>query len=543
MIEVFTSRSGLPSIRIHGVSLHSAYDPQREAERFGREALGTGPAPTVVILGEGLAYLSRWALQTHPSSRVLRIFYSTEIFQSCQELFPAPAPAAVQDSWHPGLGISISDFLGSRIGELDVEGLRVLEWPPSARAFPDLSRAANEALQQCLREANGSLVTTLSMGRLWLRNGIANFLSFNEILRGAPCSPGRAVVIAASGPSLESAAPALREVRDRVDIWALPSGARFLMSAGLQPDLFIMTDPGYYAISHFHQALPGCPVAMPLSASRGIWRLSQLPFLMAQPGQLEEIFLRALAPAFPQIPPHGTVASTALDLARAFTSGPVIFAGLDMCTDDVVSHARPNMFERFFLLQSMRTSPYDGSWYRRSADQDASRIPGSRRARASLSLKTYAGWLGRQAADDGVYRLLPSAVALPGMVPLEATSLKELTRRLLPSPAGHQLTASPAILSCEARASLVSKVLKDWKRSLSAAAEKVARSAGPDVLAALSEMPAFPLLRQLSTRRLLESRRLARLGGSQGVREHVLGLLEECESFLGALEERAMNAA
>jgi 6-hydroxymethylpterin diphosphokinase MptE-like len=540
MIEVFTSRSGLPSIKIQGISLHSPYDPEKEAARFGRETLGTELPSTVVILGEGLAYLSRWTLRTHPSVRILRVFYSMEIFRSCNELFRDSQPADDKDSWHPGLGISIRDFLNARVGELDVDGLRVLEWPPSARAFPELSRAANEALQQCLREANGSLVTTLSMGRLWLRNGVANFLSFDEILRGAPCSAQRAVVIAASGPSLESAAPVLREIRDSVDLWALPSSARFLTSAGLKPDLFIMTDPGYYAISHFHQALPACPVAMPLSAARGIWRLSQLPFLLAQPGQLEEALLPGLAPAFPQIFPHGTVASTALDLARAFTRGPVIFAGLDMCADDVVSHARPNMFERFFHLQSMRTSPYDNSWYRRSADQNASRIPGSARARASLSLRTYAGWLGHQTTGAGVYRLLPSAVALPGMVPLDAASLKELARRMPPCPAGHQLAASPAFLSRTSRAALVSTVIDGWRKSLSAAAKRSTRASGVEVLA---EMPVFPLVRQLSTRQLLETRRKARRGDPHGARESAVDLLEECERFLRALVERAVHAA
>ena len=539
MIEVFTSRSGSPSIRVQGISLHSPYDPEKEAQRFAAGALGTDSPSTVVILGETLEYASRWILETHPAARILRVFYSTDVFNSCRELFKTPEKAGDPDSWHPQLGLPLHDFFRLRIGDLDVEGLRVLEWPPSAQVFPDVSRAANEALQQCLREAQGSLVTTLSMGRLWLRNSISNFVYLDELLEGAPCSAERAVVIAASGPSLEPAAPVLRKVRDRVDLWALPSCARFLAYAGLEPDLFVMTDPGYYAISHFHHAVPRCPVAMPLSAARGAWRLWGGTFLLNQPGQLEDVFLKALEPQSPEIPPHGTVAATALDLARAFTRGPVILAGLDMCNDDVISHARPNMFERFFHLQSLRTRPYDSLWFRRSAEMNASRLPGTRRARAPMSLKTYAGWMGGRGAGGSVYRLLPSEVPMPGLISLDPRALEDLVSRSGAQPSGSRLTPHAARLSRESRASFAVKTIRRWRRSLSTAATAAGRADLPDALAG-SEV--YPLVSQLSTRQLLETRRKTRLGDTNGARECIVDLLEDCDGFLKSLEERTINA-
>jgi hypothetical protein len=542
MIEVFASRSGSPSLKIGGILLHSPYDPAREAERFAGGSLGPEPPSTVVILGEALEYLSRRVREIYPAARVVRIFYSAEVYDRLAGLFPRSTRDGNPrdpDAWHPGLGQGIEDFFRARIGELDVEGLKVLEWPPSAQVFPELSRAANEALQQCLREANGSLVTTLSMGRLWLRNSVSNFICLDEILQGAPCFPERAIVVAASGPSLESAAPVLREIRKSIDIWALPSCARFLIHAGLEPDMFVMTDPGYYAMSHFHHATPRCPIAMPLSAARGAWRLQQGAFLLSQPGQLEDAFLGALNLQAPKIPPHGTVAATALDLARACTSGPVILAGLDMCNDDLISHARPNMFERFFQLQSLRTSPYDGLWFRRSAEMNASRIPGTRRARAPLSLRTYAGWMSGQGAAGKVYRLLPSEVPLPGFVSLDPPGLKGIASRFRKFPAGPQLMRSAHGLSRASRVSLVVKILHHWKESLSMAAKTAGEADG---FGAAAGSAIYPLVRQLSMRQLLETRRKARLGDHRGARERAMALLEECGQFLDSLEERAVNA-
>jgi hypothetical protein len=318
-----------------------------------------------------------------------------------------------------------------------------------------------------------------------------------------------------------------------------------LAEVGLNPDLFVMTDPGYWAISHFHHAAPACPIAMPLSAARGLWELSlPRPFLLAQPDSIEGAFLQALRPlSAPVIAPHGTVAATALDLARAFTKGPIILAGLDMCTNDIVSHARPNEFETFFQLQSARISPLEGLWHRRSVDQNAVRVKGSAIARAPLSLRTYAGWLGRGIGEPGatrkIYRLLPSAVALPEMISLDAGSVRELVRSTPASPAGPCLFPHSALPSRTARISEASQILGHWRECIE---EGIAKAKGPDGLAVMASRAIFDLSFHLAAQELLETKRMARLGNVRKARESAVTLLEDCGQFLKALEERILNA-
>ncbi|HVP17686.1 MAG TPA: 6-hydroxymethylpterin diphosphokinase MptE-like protein [Spirochaetia bacterium] len=551
MVEVFTSRSGVPSIRIAGVAIHSPYDPVREARRFVDTALGTGRPSTVVILGEGLGYLSGCIATLHPGARVLRVCYSRELFDQAA-IFSAESWAPdfrTLDVWHPGLNAGLDEFLLDRIGELDVEGLRVLEWPPSAKLFPQQSRAANEAVQRVLRELSGSIVTTMAVGKLWLRNCVSNFLFLDGCLQGAPCSVERAVVIAASGPSLEESAPVLREMRDAIDLWALPSSLLFLQQARLEPDLIVMTDPGFYAVNHLHHAVPTCPVVMPLSAARGLWRLpaggtnagAPLPFLIAQPGLLEGELLKALEHPAPWIAPHGTVAATAMDLARAATRGPIIFAGLDLCTNDVISHARPNEFETFFQVQISRTSPFDSLLYQWSADRNAARIPGGRNARAPLSLQTYASWLGasRSGEPARVFRLFPSVVDLPGMTSLDAEALGKLARTLPSSSPGPRLSPNPRFPVRARRVEVVRDILFRWKTMLTVGIEKARGAHGYRVLA---EPPLLGLVGQISAQGVLETRRKARLGDEKGAREAAVAVLEESTRFLQALEEKALNA-
>ena len=95
-----------------------------------------------------------------------------------------------------------------------------------------------------VRELNGSCATAAAMGRLWMRSAVLNLVSIDAVLDGDVLRPGRPVVIAASGPTLARCIPDIARVRDRVELWALPSAAPALAAAGLQPDLVVLTDPG-----------------------------------------------------------------------------------------------------------------------------------------------------------------------------------------------------------------------------------------------------------------------------------------------------------
>ncbi|HVO37896.1 MAG TPA: 6-hydroxymethylpterin diphosphokinase MptE-like protein [Spirochaetia bacterium] len=541
MLEVFASRAGPPSLKIDGRAYHSAFDPVREAERYLETALGAGDASTVVVLGEGLGYISRAVRDRLPAARVISIQYSRDL--------PAP-PAERADTWRPGAE-EVSDFLRARLGELDVEGLRVIEWPPGARIFPEESRRVQTSLQQVLRELTGSFVTTVAAGKLWLRNCIANFLAMDSALQGDLCSRTRPIIIAAPGPSLETAAPLLLELRAKADLWALPSSAPFLKAAGLTPDLLVITDPGYYAVTHLQFDAPQCPVAMPLSAARGLWRLRRPgvtspggtfgPLLLSQPGLIEETFLKQAGLQAPRIAPHGTVSATALNLALASTTGPVIFAGLDMCTRDLSSHARPNAFELFLLLKATRVEPFHGLSYRRNADQDALPPEGNRAVRASRALRTYAGWFATASADGRAYRLFPSAVDLPRLAGLDEKGVRRMLSECTPSDPGNHLTPDPRFPSREKRRRIVAGILDGWVGIISAGLEA---ARGAEGFTALGRRPSLlELAYSLEARLLLETKRKARLGDASSARDSAVILLETCKGFLETVGAKALHAA
>ena len=531
MVELFTARSGAPSMKVDGVAMHSPYDPEREAERFLQETIGAERPSTVIVLGECVGHLARAVSRRLPAALVLAALYSVEIAAaSAREGLPF---------WSPASGTSFAEFLRRHLGELQIEGLRVLEWPPSARAFPVVSRAANEAVRQVVQELNGGFVTTVAAGRLWLRNCVANLVNIPQVLSGPLCPERRPVVVAASGPSLEEALPLLRELRAHAELWALPSSCPALAHAGLAPDLVVLTDPGYYAMHHLHFAAPRCPVAMPLSAARGAWGLPSRPgiLLLEQPFPLERRFLDAARVAAPRVPPHGTVAATAIGLALGATRGPIVLAGLDLAERDLLSHARPNAFDSLLHLQSTRLTPHASLLFRRAIDLGSTtQAPG---VRLTPALRTYAGWLGGGfAAESGrLFRLFPSRVAIPGMGELDRQSARGLLREFEPGHHPPALLPSGEYPPPAERRRAAGRILQAFSREAERATE--ALQGAPQASWDPGRFPrAVELAYLVTPRQLVDSLRKSRLGEREAARSAAIELFAECRRFLESLAGR-----
>jgi len=540
MIELFTARSGASSVKVDGVAMHSPYDPTREAVRFVRETLGTELPSTVIVLGECAGHVTAAVTHLLPGARVIAAVYSEEIARA------APLRGAL--SWHPGNPLTFADFLRVHLGELQIEGLRVVEWPPAARAFPTVARAAHQALRQVVQELNGSFVTTVAAGRIWLRNSLVNFLQVAPVVSGRLCAPERPVVIAAPGPSLEEAGPVLAEVRQQFELWALPSSCPFLLDSGLLPDLVVMTDPGFYSMHHLHFAAPRCPLAMPLSASRGAWSLPASKahhgtpvFLLEQPVLFEKALLGAAGVAAPIIPPHGTVAATAIDLALASTNAPVIVAGLDMCARDLLSHARPNAFDRLLHLQASRLQPHASLTFHRAAALGSTSDARASGLRLTPALRTYAGWFdaGLGGAAGRIHRLLPSAVPLGSMSPLDAPGLRQLLRGLKATRRGNGLSTIPNFPSGDERRQIAARLLRSWTAEIIAARESLS---GPGIAADLGLFPqALALAHFIAPRSLADALKKSRLGQGTDARKAAGEMLTECISFLDVLGEKTVG--
>ena len=529
MLEIHPARSGQLTARVGGAYLHSPYDPEAEARRFAESAL-TGPCPaTVLLLGAELGHAGSAILRICPGARLLPVYYDAEL--------AAHGPPG----WGPAGGDTLLEFLRRALP--DADGLAVLEWPASARLFPQASREARRQTVQLLRELRGGLATTAAVGRRWLANCLDNFLGLERVLCAAPPPSPLPILIAASGPSLQAALPALDRLRQRFALWALPSAVECLLARGLIPDLVVLTDPGWYGLAHiFSLRTADTPLAMPLSAATGAWTLRGGVQLLAQEALYEQALLAAAAYPAPLVPPQGTVAATAMELALRRTPRQVIFAGLDLCFQDVLGHARPNLFERTLESGSGRLQPLHHRRFAWAQAQAPRRLGGG--ARTGLALETYAGWFASRSAHPRLYRLLPSEVPLPGFQALDLSGFGRLLEHPDPAEPSLQrpvrppaaLPAQPGYPDRSRRLRLLRVLLEEWQRRTRLLGSHIAAAGDPAGLKA--DPLAASLAGHFDAARLADCRRALRARGPEAAAAGVVALLEDLGRFLAERRER-----
>ncbi len=419
MLEIIPTKTNLLTAVINGQALHSRYDPLKESQRFVKSSL-TGEYPsTVIFLGAGLGYTASLIKETFPQAKLICIYYSADIFKE-SKLTPWL-------HWFPGAEITLLNFLRFNLKELELEGLRILKWAPSEHIFPEIAKTAATALQQALKELRGSLVTTLAMGKRWIQNSFINFLSIERVLTPSSHKYNLPLFLAGSGPSLEQAASLLHRCRNKLIIWALPSAIPYLIKMDITPDLVIITDPSFYAGYHLYPLFnKSIDMAAPLSAVHCSRQIKGGVLLISQSNFFEEDLLSRLNLKIPKIPPQGTVAATALQLAMNHTSREIILAGLDFSYSDIRSHVRPNAFDNFLIPSANRLSPLYNKLYSLAAQ----RAPFINRTvqgsfRTGLTMNTYSGWFAGlpDHISARIFRLNPSPVKLDNIQTIDAKKL------------------------------------------------------------------------------------------------------------------------
>jgi len=461
MLKFESTRTGGQTVAVRGMYLHSSYDPEKEARRFIERSSTTENPGIILLLGAGLGYVVREIQSRYPSAQVIVLFYDQALSEAFRPLEPVKA------SWHPGKSESLISFLRSQIHEIEAEALATVEWPPSTRIYPAQSLQANQAVRQLLKELRGSLVTTAGLGRRWLKNSLINFICIDKVstLKARPMN--KQVIIAASGPSLQRAIRFIADHRDRIELWALPSSLAFLIAHELVPDLTILTDPSYFAISHLHCARNHpLHLLMPLSAAGGAWQPTFEVSYVSQDFPFELPLLQAAGLSAPSVAPQGTVAATAMFLALRSSDELVVFAGLDFCYRDISSHVRPNNFENWLLSGESRLSPLHHLLFSRSTDLAAR---DKAKNRSNLALSTYAGWFSALDTKTSrrVRRLYPSEVDLPRIEEITESELSRLFHKSNPSEANNRFrpaASQPGYPNRERREKIVFDLLARWKK-------------------------------------------------------------------------------
>ena len=458
-LRIESSRSGGSYSSYSGIHLNSAYDPAKEARRFVEQQNPQRIPSHCLILGDTLPYLRTALSVRFPQARLLSLYYHDQ--------FPAilshsDTAARLDHAWWPSQERGLESYLARELSGVDITAILVIEWPPAARAFVEVSRTVRERVRQFLRAAAADSVTVTAFQRAWNDNLFANYLRIDHWYTLRPHhSP---TLIAASGPSLERALPLIERYRSSLYLVALPSSLSALRNRGIAPDLVVTVDAGYWARTHFEtNTVKDLPVAMPLTGARGVWNQSASPVLLSSGSFIEQELNRLSGVSPHPVRNTGTVSATALELAHQLTDAPVIFAGLDLSYDGLSDHVRPHTFDAVLELQSFRLRPLPSVAFERLFRNGLHRR--SDGSSITPAMDSYADWFKSLSPTGRTYRLFPSSTELPGVQTLGPDGLISLlsSTTIGESAAGLLPLRLPPIHS---RRRMLDNMLNRWEESL-----------------------------------------------------------------------------
>ncbi len=390
MFTTQIARSGELTLLINGKSVHSLYNPSKEADSFLIKQSFKNIPQIFILIGPGLGYLKKSVQKLYPNSYILSLHLDKWIFEHTIK---------IGDNWFYNDKTNLRRKLSLVISDFLLSNTTVIKWLPCTNNFPERTKDIENIIQQFFQERKGTIFTTKYFGRKWLRNTYYNFLEIDKIVKFNNID--LPILVAASGPSLKDSINIIKDYRESFILAALSSSLSALNNANIKPDFIFHTDPGFWAKEHLkHIPETNIPVIMPLTASF-LSNIKNPVIYFNQGSFIEELLLKN---TFLQVPSHGTVAGTAYQFLRKITDNPIIFMGLDFCFNDIMEHVTPHSFDIIYNIRQNRLDGYLNILYKK------------RQAHIKNPLSTYSGWFNNKTQLTNAYRYNPTNISTNGLV-------------------------------------------------------------------------------------------------------------------------------
>ena len=408
MFTTAKTRSGKLTLFFNGISIHSRYDPVLEAQTFLKQHYYNKKPFLFILIGPGLGFLKTEISINYPSAKLLSLHLDRQIYELSTK---------IGKNWYYGENKQLSLTLAEFIPDFQLLETSIIKWSPCTKLFPDRTKNIESIIHQFFLERKGSVFTTGSFGRTWLRNINLNIFTKRKLLILGNIDS--TIIITASGPSLSKSLILLKKNRKKYTLAALSSSLPALNNAKILPDFIFHTDPGYWAKEHLN-AIPNIkiPIIMPLTSS--FYSKLSNPVILINQGSFFENFL--LKDNFSKISSHGTVAGTAYLFFRGITQNPIIFIGLDLCYDDVKEHVSPHSFDTIFDLKQNRLNGYLNIIYgkQQSTGRSLNNI------KTNTAFSTYSGWFNNKYRLSNCFRYNSSPVITEGLKKINTDKLLKL---------------------------------------------------------------------------------------------------------------------
>ena len=252
-IQAAKNNSAIPFCK--NFSLHSKYNPEREAAQFAATILD---GRFFVVLGLAGGYHIRAIHERFSCAKIVAIEQTTEDISFLKKI--PEVSKLICENW---LKIFTIDEIQEELkksyrpaldGNLTIIPLRA--W---ASAFPDAEKKAKEKIKIALEEISADFSVQSHFGNIWQKNIFLNLklsektTNADERLSKIPFEKTAAIV--AAGPSLNETIKKIEENREKYYVVATDTAFRALNARKIFSDAVVSVDGQLVSCAHFLQSL------------------------------------------------------------------------------------------------------------------------------------------------------------------------------------------------------------------------------------------------------------------------------------------------
>ncbi len=435
-VELLTGRNGQISATYMGLSLHSAYNPEREAQKLVSEE-AAAKADAGVFLGFGLGYGAVAFAKEYTSKTLVLIECNPEWF-----LLALSAIDFTPVFEHQSLVLLVGAPQQTIISVLEKIGLQNCCFfktkshiAHNEQYFINLENLIERNRQK--KEINDRTLEKFSM--LWLKNMCRNLDiagGLDGVARYFGAFAGMDACVIAAGPSLDEILPYIKEIQKRTLIVCVDTALRACLNAGVQPDFIVIVDPQYWNIRHLDGlAAPESRIITELAVYPPVFRFQCKEKLLCSSIYPLGKYIEKQVKPRGELGAGGSVVTTAWDFARQCGCKRIFMAGLDLGFPERKTHFKGSTFEERSHRLSERLHPAEtdsfnalyGAYPYEVSNYEGGKVLTDKR------MALYAWWFESKCLEFPEVKtctLCPKGVGIPGITPIsieEVLKIKDIS--------------------------------------------------------------------------------------------------------------------
>ncbi len=322
--------------------LHSAYDPDKEAER-SVDSFRRGRSSIIAVSGIALGYHLKFLKKKHPDAVILAIEEHREIISDCIKYCPGSLDG-IEVINSPDDLLPVFD----RISLSCFRGISHYIHKPSYQLNPEFYDGMIGSIRLHISSRISDLLTRFEFEEKWIGNIFKNLrhlsTSWNvsELFGKFKGYPG---IIVSAGPSLSANIEKLAQIKDRAVIVAVDTAFKVLDKHDIKPHFVLTLDAQKYSHKHFTGVHPGdtiliadivsCPSILNTYTGKKIVSTTSKYYTGPDGNTARETtpmidWLETRGGIFGDIQSGGSVATSAFDLLLNMGCDPIILAGQDL---------------------------------------------------------------------------------------------------------------------------------------------------------------------------------------------------------------------